>query len=681
MKKLNYLMFAAATAMFATSCSTDSLEALIPDSEKTAIEFGGSSAQVTRAGLSKANETNVVMQIKSQKKGSTGDNNVRVTRTVATATADKTYDDTSYSTLSFLKDYQRYWDDAYGRDAELSVYAIAVPGKTTDSKAEEEKLKASTSTWSSEELSHTVDWTVSTAQTNTTLADEDLIFSNNISGDNKMKFKLTDSNDEDGAGKFDSGNLNFTHALSRITINLKRGVGFSGENTFQFATGTNVSLNAMPVGGTLDLASGEWTTASTATVSSMYKASAITGSAANEYTDYKLMAQVLPGKIYTDGDVNKELSFTIDGNQYTISSDMMFDALNVAAVKDKVTKLTDTKITLEKGLNYTFNITVNKTGVNVTASIQDWTPITAENLDLTNDNIKVSVYDTENSRISDSDFELYRSVVDNEGNSDGTYAPRGNATWYYQDNQTYYNFRSTSNVTSLNSDSTSFAMTAGSTDYQWGAPLKADAITAGKTPKYDTENGYNNLIYGKIGATSSTINMTQFHMMSKVTVELTSTATDDNQKVDLKGSKVYITRINKDGEVLMATGKITSSNLQKDLEMTPETNTTSYIYNMSVVPQTLVRNDGASDADYVGIRIETASGKSIYYYEKLSDVKASKATTSQNNTKDESISYWYPGHHYKYEFNILKTGVNGVTASLVDWTTVTGATQNISLED
>lgn len=670
-------MFAAATAMFATSCSTDSLEALIPDSEKTAIEFGGSSAQVTRAGLSKTNETNVVMQIKSQKKGSTGDNNVRVTRTVATATADKTYDDTSYSTLSFLKDYQRYWDDAYGRDAELSVYAIAVPGKTTDSKAEEEKLKASTSTWSSEELSHTVDWTVSTAQTNTTLADEDLIFSNNISGDNKMKFNLTDPTDEDGAGTFDSGKLNFTHALSRITINLKRGVGFSGENTFQFATGTNVSLNAMPVGGTLDLASGEWTTTSTSPVSSMYKASAITGSAANEYTEYQLMAQVLPGKIYTDGDVNKELSFTIDGNQYTISSDMMFDALNVADVKASVTKLTDTNITLEKGLNYTFNITVNKTGVVVTASIQDWTPIEAENLDLTNDNIKVSVYDTENDHISD--FELYRSVVDNEGNSKGTYAPRGNATWYYQDNQTYYNFRSTSNVTSLNSDSTSFAMTAGSTDYQWGAPLKADAITAGKTPKYDTENGYNNLIYGKIGATSSTINMTQFHMMSKVTVELTSTATDDNQKVDLKGSKVYITRINKDGEVLMATGKITSSNLQKDLEMTPETNTTSYIYNMSVVPQTLVR--GSSDADYVGIRIETASGKSIYYYEKLSDVKASKATTSQNNTKDESISYWYPGHHYKYEFNILKTGVNGVTASLVDWTTVTGATQNISLED
>lgn len=672
-------MFAAATAMFATSCSTDSLEALIPDSEKTAIEFGGSSAQVTRAGLSKTNETKVVMQIKSQKKGSTGDNNVRVTRTMATATADNTYDDTSLSTLSFADAYQRYWDDAYGRDAELSVYAIAVPGKTTNSMAAEKKLTASeNSTWSSEELSHNVDWTVSTAQTNTTLADEDLIFSNNISDDNKMKFTLKDSNDEDGAGTFDSGNLNFTHALSRITINLKRGAGFSGENTFQFATGTNVSLNAMPVGGTLDLASGEWTTASTATVTSMYEASsAITGSATNEYTDYNLMAQVLPGKIYTDGDVNKELSFTIDGNLYTISSDMMFDALNVAAVKDKVTKLTDTNITLEKGLNYTFNITVNKTGVVVTASIQDWTPISAEDLDLTNDNIKVSVYDTENSHIND--FELYRSVVDNEGNSDGTYASRGNATWYYQDNQTYYNFRSTSNVTNLNTDLKSFAMTAGSTDYQWGAPLKDDAITAGVTPKYDTEVGYNNLIFGKIGATSSTINMTQFHMMSQVTVQLTSTATDENQKVDLKGSKVYITRINKDGEVLMATGKITSSNLQDDLEMTPETNTTSYIYNMSVVPQTLVR--GTSDADYVGIRIETASGKSIYYYEKLSDVKASDATTSQNNTTGESISYWYPGHCYKYVFNILKTGVNGVTASLVGWTTVTGATQNISLED
>ena len=101
---------------------------------------------------------------------------------MATATADATQSTTSYSEINFYDAYKRYWDEAYGREAKLSVYAIAVPGKTEGSKAAESLLAApeESRTWSSADLSHNVAWNISPTQDKNTIDSEDLIYSNNI---------------------------------------------------------------------------------------------------------------------------------------------------------------------------------------------------------------------------------------------------------------------------------------------------------------------------------------------------------------------------------------------------------------------------------------------------------------------------------------------------------------------
>ena len=100
MKNLFYpLLFA--TALVSAACSND-LEndgnATDP-SNKTAITFVGedNAAALTRYGF--AANTHIAMHIRSNKNGSTTDGNARETRTMASALADATLSDASFSSI------------------------------------------------------------------------------------------------------------------------------------------------------------------------------------------------------------------------------------------------------------------------------------------------------------------------------------------------------------------------------------------------------------------------------------------------------------------------------------------------------------------------------------------------------------------------------------------------------
>ena len=256
MKNLFYpLLFT--TALVSAACSND-LEndgnATDP-SNKTAISFvGEDNAAMTRYGF--ATNTHIAMHIRSNKNGSTTDGNVRETRTMASALADATLSDASFSSIEAPSNENvRYWDDAYGRSAQLSVFAVAVPGKDYTLKNDGKSLTdllAGNGTWSTGALSEEIAWTVSADQSGAkVIANEDLTYSNNISATGKggaksynytssaydtandgcLQFRLKDDTMQDGPGKFDQGNLKFNHALSRITVNLVKGTGY-GEGSF-----------------------------------------------------------------------------------------------------------------------------------------------------------------------------------------------------------------------------------------------------------------------------------------------------------------------------------------------------------------------------------------------------------------------------------------------------------------
>ena len=128
--------------------------------------------------------TAIYMVMKSEKKnGNSSDTKYALTKGI-TGEADAS---TKMSPIDFSADgCTRYWDDCYARDAMLSVYAACCPGSTQTITIGGKSVYPYTSTpttgaWSEKNIDLTIaNWQVSSEQTDQTITDEDLCYSNNI---------------------------------------------------------------------------------------------------------------------------------------------------------------------------------------------------------------------------------------------------------------------------------------------------------------------------------------------------------------------------------------------------------------------------------------------------------------------------------------------------------------------
>ena len=161
--------------------------------------------------------------------------------------------------------------------------------------------------------------------------------------------------------------------------------------------------------------------------------------------------------------------------------------------------------------------------------------------------------------------------------------------------------------------------------------------------------------------------------MSLINVVLKS---DDG--VVLTGSKVWLTRMSESATVLMGTGLVTPSTTISDEHLMTGKDAEKSLY---VIHKALVRNDGASDNDYVGIHILTENGASYYFVKKFSELVAETVSSDKNQSAGKPIARWYPGHTYTYTFTLNKQGIQNVTASLTPWIEVKATGQTITLED
>ena len=195
MKKYIFPLSIAAT-LFAASCSSDEkIEEPLDNSMKTPIEFSmtdnTASASVgvegsTRAGFTVA--TGIVMRMKAEKIPLDGSASDEVETKYSKTYAEAEIESNGYSDVLFTnsdnKINQRYWDDAYGRNTKLSIFAVAVPGKTSG--ISQLNLNGEES-WHSETTEmNTIKWTVSTSQDATKIGEEDLVYSNNIQENHKF---------------------------------------------------------------------------------------------------------------------------------------------------------------------------------------------------------------------------------------------------------------------------------------------------------------------------------------------------------------------------------------------------------------------------------------------------------------------------------------------------------------
>ena len=742
MKKGISPIFLAATLMV-SACSTDDILQTKDDSEKTPVEFSmtdNTSSVVavngnTRAGFSAS--TGIVMQMVASKSGGTES---KTTKTSATAEAgDK------YSGVSFGTGNTRYWDDAYGRNTLLSICAVAVPGKTNVTAL---NSLPGENTWSETTTANSLTWSVKTSQTTTDIDNEDLVYSNNIQetvvapnnvngvcrwnfNDNaypsfdgsdftvlspgQMKFALKTEGDTEGPGKFDKGNLNFVHALSRVTVKINWGNEFAAD-----AAVSEPTLVNMPYTGTFSIPKGTFSGTTSQNITMASASSTETG------VKWLCQSQVLPGyQINKTADTNF-LHFKIGDNVYYVTQAKVFEALNTEGNTSKLSFSSDNNsIVMTQGQKYVLTITVSKTKVDkITATLADWTSI--EGSSERNNAYLTFDFSDYSGKASSQYCDLYRAAATyNTPVTDNTYTPdyswstgysnnkaqfttttSGTKTtfttnWYWDDNSTFYHFRmvgkgSTGDGPAIQTESGSdyFTIASGETDgnYRWGAPMATGKqLTYSTTYGFDAEENDHH-ISKAIGATESTIHLTEVNTLAKIVVNLSTS--DDASKVvfkkDDKTTKVSLVNIYTEGKVYMgnglvaATGTRDSDTKEMKAGAADIQESTAKGYTYYVVPQALVEEKDASKT-YVTFKIETPDGNVYYVREKLSQIQAATVTNSTSvsigQTQSQAIDYWYPNCTYTYNLKLTKTGINQMTATLVPYTEITGANTDVTIED
>ena len=603
----------------------------------------------------------------------------------------------------------RYWDDCFARNANLTIYAACSPGSTKVIEIGGKTVypwtsMPTTGAWSNTEISPTVaDWTVSANQTATTLLDEDLCYSNNIS-------KYTEGTEQDkrlkfnsGTRKFDQGNLCFYHALSWITFEIIRDEESFTAEEFQFATGTNIKLTDFYTKNTLfDIPTGEFTgTYYSQTIQTMaQRATATTGSA------FTLDALVMPNtdmSSTTKGDIH----LIIANNEYNLSKNELLERIQES---DKTNHLIGGK-KLKPGVHYVFKLRIGKTKIKeITATILEWETVTADTHTPSNAKVTLNLEDRTGTK---EDAYIYRAAETTTkitgdilsegkgyvwdtgyGNADRNaytaYTHALSKSWYWPDNKTFYHFRAiapqAAPAPTTVDGKDCVALTSGDppyTDVCWGAPFpKMEPSTKFV---YSLTNGFagtdGHQIHYAIGATESPLKLLLFHVMSDVTINISSVTGD--AKVNLgdgtsTATKIELKNIYTEGRVQLGNGLVLGTGTQTGTHTFPlQGGTTLKWSNYGAIPQSLA-----------GVVLEITTPDHNHYLIDLASVKASASNISSKNVQNPYaivdgkciINRWYPDYKYTYSFTLSKKGVTGITCTILEWEEVTADDEVIQIK-
>lgn len=573
--------------------------------------------------------------------------------------------------VAFGSGLTRYWDDAHARSSKLSVWSLAVPGKKGALSSAAPWDAAAT--WGTTAPSMTIDWTISAAQTATTIAGEDLCFSNNIAdyssttgitSDNRMRYSNQQSL------KFDQGKLIFYHALSKITIKLEEGEGFDHTSTsdFNFDSG-NVAMKGFTLNGTFNVAKGEFTSRSSA--------AEITSISQKEKTaeGYTLEALVIPGTTLNASGPTDALAFTLDGNTFKVSAESIAASLRTALGLEA-----SANVTLEAGKNYILTFTISKTGIKLVATIGAWEDVIGESYSpLINISDTYGHTGTEFAKgfsfyMKETSETNFIKGTDVEYDADAVAPARKyslTTPLYWPNHNTHYNFRGiypivgdggtpTSKVsaTAVNVANAAYSSGTFPSDLMIGYPRIENDAVADETCKPHNKAG--------ICATEGDIRMNFLYAMSQVEVILKSeleAGMPEAAKVTLNGNTgIDILNGYTSGSIALMTGVATCTGDKATWPMAGgvyNSETKQYDVNNAIVPQLLTG---------LKFRVKVDGGNDTFdYYE---------ATIADILVGGKTITAWEPGKHYIYTLNITKTGIK-ITATLKDWETVTSDNNHI----
>ncbi len=583
--------------------------------------------------------------------------------------------------LSFTESEKLYWDDyGFGDPDNSENYSkgLQVLGVAVDGMDEAPEINDK-SKWES------LPWAVATDGKN--VLNSDIIVSNNLYV-NRYKFEKPT--------KEHPGNLVFTHPLSKITINIKAGVGFTkgsiGKTTYKFEEDpvvtlthaksldgiTNSANDYCLTNGTINIA----TATATAASEGKYKAAVIAGTTSTTDKTYTVIKQaiVYPDTQFGDNDDDVIAVVQADGNVYYVTAKQ---------IRAKITEVgghTDFKT--KAGYNYIINVTVNKTGLLTTATVTAWNEVVS---DEAYPKINVTGSETQTVSLPSSvcgKFNFWYSETIDGGYvcgatpsiiSDGTMDWKETNLLYWPDHNTHYHFRGLfpyrdedaktgplvvedKGIQVVKVANGAYNASTSPSNFMIGMPEFDDETLCGNK---ETGHTQVDMRTGGICAREGYINLNFRYMMSQVEVNLTSNSTDASSKVVLDNATVELVNVGTEGNILLS---------NRSAEITNEgtftlPHTSGYNYHGVIIPQTLIDN-AATDKNKVKFKITlytdaTKTTKTNVYYADVAPIKVKE----KNSSADAAVTNaWQSGVHYVYNLNITKTQINA-TVSLTDWTT------------
>lgn len=603
-----------------------------------------------------------------------------------------------------------FWDDygtadpanaSTGRAQGLTIYGAAVDGKTF-LPTTLSGLNNTQSTWKNLAWQVCSESTPSEIDQTSGWSDYDLVTSNNVvysstpANDNAYKF------DDRSAGKL----LEFTHAMTKITVVLTAGEGFPMTNagdatTAHFEAAPTVTLEGFNYTGSVSVEAK--TSTPTPNTTANIKMHLNDGGAAHTAT---FDALVFPGNTFsatianddkfTPTSSNNILELNADGNIYKVTAAQLVKAIVGTSTTGEV------QGTLEQGKNYILNIKVNKTDLDITATILDWKTVEADE-----DTPKINVtaeYGQEGTAFT-KDYDFFRSLnkvagYDEDKTTDGIqYAAQytsSTSSWdktiYWPNHQTHYFFRGVYPVTGstacpssypnetvlsvngkdvISVTNVQYTPDTYPSDLAIGFPRGTSEDSFDETCKVDAHKDSNGKYPEGICATEGLIHMNFQYCMSRVKVQLQTT--DDEDKVNI-GSNTAVEILGcynnayiklEDGKVASKSEEVLGNHAMTQVAVTTDEAPILARFHDAIIPQNLSETVGSETKQMkFRITVTNTDGTTDAYECIIQNIQV------EEDGVKKGITEWEAGKCYVYTLTLKKTAIN-VTATLTDWVEVT----------